>query len=429
MKFVDEATIQVKAGKGGNGCVSFRREKFVAKGGPDGGNGGDGGNVYARASNRLYSLYDFRLKRMYEAQNGQGGMGSQCDGHKGEDLIIELPSGTQLYERTGEGEQLFADISDPEKLVLLAAGGRGGKGNEHFKSSTMRAPRFAQKGEPGEERSFRLELKILADAGLLGLPYAGKSTFLSRVSAARPKIADYPFTTLTPNLGVLIDEYDPDQRMVIADIPGLIEGAHEGVGLGHDFLRHVERTKVLLHIVDVAGVDGRDPIEDFDKINNELAEYSERLARRKQLVVANKMDLPDAQENFERLKEYVEAKGYEICKASAATGEGLRELMFKAYDLLLQYEPEEDEEDLARFDEIDPDSYEIVEGNDTDWEVRGKNIERLVAMTNFDNDEALYRFQLIWKRLGIDEALKEKGVQEGESVRIRDMVFEYKDNN
>ena len=190
-----------------------------------------------------------------------------------------------------------------------------------------------------------------------------------------------------------------------------------------------ERTKVLLHIVDVAGVDGRDPIEDFDKINNELAEYSERLARRKQLVVANKMDLPDAQENFERLKEYVEAKGYEIFKASAATGEGLRELMFKAYDLLLQYEPEEDEEDLARFDEIDPDSYEIVEGNDTDWEVRGKNIERLVAMTNFDNDEALYRFQLIWKRLGIDEALKEKGVQEGESVRIRDMVFEYKDNN
>ena len=230
---------------------------------------------------------------------------------------------------------------------------------------------------------------------------------------------------LSPVLGVV--RLDEERSFVLADIPGLIEGAHEGVGLGHDFLRHVERTKVLLHIVDVAGVDGRDPIEDFDKINTELAEYSERLARRKQLVVANKMDLPEAQENFERLKEYVEAKGYEICKASAATGEGLRELMFKAYDMLLQYVPEEDEEDLARFDEIDPDSYEIVVGNDTDWEVRGKNIERLVAMTNFDNDEALYRFQLIWKRLGIDEALKERGVQEGQSVRIRDMVFDYKD--
>ena len=211
-------------------------------------------------------------------------------------------------------------------------------------------------------------------------------------------------------------------RKLQLTIPGLIEGAHEGIGLGHDFLRHVERTKVLLHVVDVAGVDGRDPIEDFDKINNELAEYSERLTRRKQIVVANKMDLPEGQENFERLKEYVEAKGYEIFKASAATGEGLRELMYKAYDLLQQYVPEEDEGDIERFDEIDPDSF-------ADWEVRGKNIERLVAMTNFDNDEALYRFQLIWKRLGIEEALKAKGVQEGESVRIRDMVFEYKENN
>lgn len=214
----------------------------------------------------------------------------------------------------------------------------------------------------------------------------------------------------------------------MADIPGLIEGASEGVGLGHDFLRHVERTKVLLHVIDVAGVDGRDPIEDFEKINYELKQYSERLSRRKQVVVANKMDLPDAEENYEKLKEYVEAKGLEIYKASAATGEGLRELMYKAYDMMVNYEPEADEEELARLEEIDPDSFEIVPGNDTDYEVRGKNIERLVAMTNFDNDEALYRFQLIWKRLGIDEALKEKGVQEGETVRIRDMVFEYKDN-
>ena len=330
MKFVDEATIQVKAGKGGNGCVSFRREKFVAKGGPDGGNGGDGGNVYARASNRLYSLYDFRLKRIYEAPNGQGGMGSQCDGHKGEDLIIELPSGTQLYERTGEGEQLFADISDPDKLVLLAAGGRGGKGNEHFKSSTMRAPRFAQKGEPGEERSFRLELKILADAGLLGLPNAGKSTFLSRVSAARPKIADYPFTTLTPNLGVLIDEYDPDQRMVIADIPGLIEGAHAGLGLGDRFLRHVERTRFLVHILSIEDVDmeAENPWEGFDLIN----EFDTELAMRRQIEVVNKIDLR-TEEELEAMKARAKADGRDILFVSAREEIGLEELVARMWKL------------------------------------------------------------------------------------------------
>ena len=267
----------------------------------------------------------------------------------------------------------------------------------------------------------------MADVGLVGYPSVGKSSIIAQVSAARPEIAAYHFTTLTPVLGVV--RIDEERSFVLADIPGLIEGAHEGVGLGHDFLRHVERTKVLLHIVDVAAVDGRDPVEDFDKINLELAKHSERLARRQQLVVANKMDLPDAQENFERLKAHVEAQGFEIVKASAATGEGLRELMYKAYDLLSKYVPEEDEQELSRFDEIDPDSYEIVEGQDTDYEVRGKNIERLVAMTNFDNDEALYRFQLIWKRLGIDEALKEKGVTEGQTVRIRDMIFEYKENN
>ncbi|MBR6679060.1 MAG: GTPase ObgE, partial [Phascolarctobacterium sp.] len=321
---------------------------------------------------------------------------------------------------------VMADLTEDGQEYIAAKGGRGGKGNACYVTSTNRAPTFAEKGEPGENRWLKLELKLLADVGLVGYPSVGKSSIIAQVSAARPEIAAYHFTTLSPVLGVV--RIDEERSFVLADIPGLIEGAHEGVGLGHDFLRHVERTKVLLHIVDVAGVDGRDPIEDFDKINNELAQYSERLARRKQLVVANKMDLPEAQENFGRLKEYVEAKGYEITKASAATGEGLRELMFQAYELLEAYVPEEDEQKLSRFDEIDPDSYEIVVGNDTDYEVRGKNIERLVAMTNFDNDEALYRFQLIWKRLGIDEALKEKGVQEGETVRIRDMVFEYKEN-
>ena len=423
--FIDRARIYVEAGDGGDGMSSFRREKFVEKGGPNGGNGGRGGDVVLVADKNLNTLIDFRYKRKYVAKRGGQGGTKNCTGMRADTVYVKVPMSTLVRDdATGA---VMADLVEDGQQYVAAKGGRGGKGNACYVTSTNRAPTFAEKGEPGENRWLKLELKLLADVGLVGYPSVGKSSIIAQVSAARPEIAAYHFTTLTPVLGVV--RLDEERSFVLADIPGLIEGAHEGVGLGHDFLRHVERTKVLLHIVDVAGVDGRDPIEDFDKINNELAEYSERLARRKQLVVANKMDLPDAQENFERLKEYVEAKGYEIFKASAATGEGLRELMFKAYDLLLQYEPEEDEEDLARFDEIDPDSYEIVEGNDTDWEVRGKNIERLVAMTNFDNDEALYRFQLIWKRLGIDEALKEKGVQEGESVRIRDMVFEYKDNN
>ena len=397
--FIDRARIYVEAGDGGDGMSSFRREKFVEKGGPNGGNGGRGGDVVLIADKNLNTLIDFRYKRKYVAKRGGQGGTKNCTGVRADTVFVKVPMGTLVRDdATGA---VMADLVEDGQTYVAAKGGRGGKGNACYVTSTNRAPTFAEKGEPGENRWLKLELKLLADVGLVGYPSVGKSSIMVRL--------------------------DEERSFVLADIPGLIEGAHEGVGLGHDFLRHVERTKVLLHIVDVAGVDGRDPIEDFDKINTELAEYSERLARRKQLVVANKMDLPEAQENFERLKEYVEAKGYEICKASAATGEGLRELMFKAYDLLLQYVPEEDEEDLARFDEIDPDSYEIVVGNDTDWEVRGKNIERLVAMTNFDNDEALYRFQLIWKRLGIDEALKERGVQEGQSVRIRDMVFDYKE--
>lgn len=422
--FIDRARIYVEAGNGGDGMSSFRREKFVEKGGPNGGNGGRGGDVILIADKNLNTLIDFRYKRKYVAKRGGQGGTKNCTGMRADDVYVKVPMGTLVRDDvTGA---VMADLTEDGQEYRAAKGGRGGKGNACYVTSTNRAPTFAEKGEPGENRWLKLELKLLADVGLVGYPSVGKSSIIAQVSAARPEIAAYHFTTLSPVLGVV--RIDEERSFVLADIPGLIEGAHEGVGLGHDFLRHVERTKVLLHIVDVAGVDGRDPIEDFDKINHELAQYSERLARRKQMVVANKMDLPEAQENFERLKEYVEAKGYEITKASAATGEGLRELMFKAYELLEAYVPEADEQDLARFDEIDPDSYEIVVGNDTDYEVRGKNIERLVAMTNFDNDEALYRFQLIWKRLGIDEALKEKGVQEGETVRIRDMVFEYKDN-
>lgn len=291
MRFVDEAKIRVKAGKGGRGCASFRREKYIPKGGPDGGDGGAGGSVYLRADRRLLSLYDFRLKKFYEAQNGQPGRGSQCDGKKGADLVLGLPVGTLVFAEGEDEERLIADLSEPDSLVLVARGGRGGKGNEHFKSSTMRAPRFCQPGEPGEEATLRLELKMLADAGLIGLPNAGKSTFISRVSAARPKIADYPFTTLTPNLGVMIDEVDPEKRMIIADIPGLIEGAHAGQGLGHRFLKHVERTRFLVHILSIEDLDESDPWAGFKLVNEELRKFDPELAARRQIEVVNKIDL------------------------------------------------------------------------------------------------------------------------------------------
>lgn len=341
MRFVDEATINVRAGKGGNGSVSFRREKFIPRGGPDGGNGGDGGSVFLRGTNRLLSLYDFRLQRNYEAKNGQGGMGSQCDGRKGEDLILELPTGTLVFEVTDEGEKLIADLSEPGEVALIAQGGRGGKGNEHFKSSTMRAPRFAQKGEPGEERKLRLELKILADAGLLGLPNAGKSTFISKVSAARPKIAAYPFTTLTPNLGVMIDEVDPEHRMVIADIPGLIEGAHEGQGLGHRFLKHVERTRFLVHILSIEDVNPEDPWTGFDLINEELIRFDEQLGEREQIQVINKIDLRTPEE-VEALRERARADGRRIFFISAKDGDGVEDVvqaMWKLRDSIAMHDP------------------------------------------------------------------------------------------
>lgn len=325
MRFVDEAHISVKAGKGGAGCVSFRREKFLPRGGPNGGDGGDGGSVIVKASPRLLSLYDFRLKRRYEAQNGQPGQGSQMYGRNGDDIVLELPLGTLVYAVTEEGERLAADLSQLNEEVIIAKGGRGGKGNEHFKSSTMQAPRFAQPGEPGEELALRLELKILADAGLLGLPNAGKSTFISKVSAARPKIAAYPFTTLKPNLGVMLDDEDYERRMVIADIPGLIEGAHAGLGLGHRFLKHVERTRFLVHILSVEDIDLADPWAGFRLINDELCLFEPELGQRVQLEVVNKIDLVDAV-FLEQLKDKAKADGRKVYFISALTGEGLEEL-------------------------------------------------------------------------------------------------------
>ena len=419
--FIDKARIYVEAGNGGDGMSSFRREKFVEKGGPNGGNGGRGGNVILRADNSLNTLIDFRYKRKFIAKRGDNGGVSNMTGHRGEDVIIKVPLGTVV--RDDETNIMIADLTEDGQEFVAAKGGRGGKGNACYATSTKRAPTFAEKGEPGTKGWLRLELKLLADVGLVGYPSVGKSSIISRVSAAKPEIAAYHFTTLTPVLGVV--RLSEEQSFVLADIPGLIEGAAEGVGLGHDFLRHIERTKVLLHVVDISGCEGRDPIEDFEKINHELEAYSARLARRKQLVVANKMDLPDSADNFVILKEYVEEKGYEIMPVSAATGEGLQELMWKAYEMARQYVAEPEEE-IGVVEEGDPDSFEIIRGaEDADFEVKGKNIERLVAMTNFDNAEALYRFQLIWKRLKIEEALLEAGIQEGQTVRILDMVFNY----
>lgn len=326
MRFVDEARIHVRAGKGGRGCLSFRREKFIPRGGPDGGDGGDGGSVILKADPRLFSLYDFRLKHSYEAPAGRPGEGSLRTGAKGEDLVLRLPTGTLIFASGAEGEELVADLSTADSSLLVARGGRGGHGNAFFKSSTLRAPRFAQPGEAGEERDLRLELKILADAGLIGLPNAGKSTLLSRISAARPRIAAYPFTTLTPNLGVMCDDEDPDRRMIIADIPGLIEGAAEGQGLGLRFLRHVERTRFLVHMLSVEDMADDDPWAGFDLVNEELQRFDASLAQRHQIAVVNKIDLIEP-ERLTRLRARAKADGRQIFFIAARDGRDMLPLV------------------------------------------------------------------------------------------------------
>lgn len=325
MRFVDEAEILVRSGKGGRGCVAFRREKFIPKGGPNGGDGGDGGDVIFKATRDLLTLYDFRLKRVYEAKNGQGGLGSQCNGKNGEHALIEVPVGTLVYQVGEEGEEtLLADLTESGQEIVLARGGRGGKGNMHFKSATMRAPRFAQPGEPGEEKRLRMELKIIADIGLIGLPNAGKSTLISAISGARPKIAPYPFTTLTPNLGVVFG--DEGRTLVIADIPGLIEGASEGAGLGHRFLKHVERTKALVHILSAEEIQEADPWAGFDLVDAELAAFDDELAQKPQLLVVNKIDLLTP-ERLEELRAKAKEDGRKVFFISALGGEGIERLV------------------------------------------------------------------------------------------------------
>ncbi len=420
--FIDRARIFVQSGKGGDGMSSFRHEKFVPKGGPNGGDGGQGGNVVLVADRNVNTLVDFRFRRLFKAKPGGKGEGSNKYGRNAEDLLITVPLGTIVKdEETG---QVMADLSRDGQRAIVAKGGRGGRGNWHFRTSANRTPTFAERGEPGEERWLRLELKVLADVGLLGYPSVGKSSILRKVSAAQPEVAAYHFTTLNPILGVV---NLPDHRsFVMADIPGLIDGASEGVGLGHDFLRHIERTKILIHVVDVSGIEGRDPIEDYEKINAELAKYSEKLARKRQVVAANKIDLLGDSDNLERLMDYMTAHGVEVYPICAMTGEGMDKLLERVWTMLEEYveKPDETTEEVVYKAQNKPD-FEVKRDDDGAFVITGARIENLVAMTNFDDDQSLRRFQRIWRYMELDKLLQEHGIQDGNTVRIYSMEFEY----
>ncbi|MBP2633145.1 MAG: obg 1 [Firmicutes bacterium] len=422
--FIDRARVMIKAGDGGNGMSSFRREKFVPRGGPSGGDGGRGANIVFVVDDNTNTLIDFRYKRKFVGANGDNGGTKNCYGQVAEDLRIKVPAGTVIRdEATGE---VLADLTEPGQEAILAYGGRGGRGNAKFVNSVNRAPTFAELGEPGGEKTLLLELKLLADVGLVGYPSVGKSSIISMVSAAKPEIAAYHFTTLTPVLGVV--SLGEGHSFVMADIPGLIEGAHEGVGLGHDFLRHVERTKIILHVIDVSGMEGRDPIEDYHRINKELRLYNERLAKRPQIIAANKMDIPEAKENYEKLKAFAEKEGIEIFPVSAATNEGLKEMVERVSQVLDEYveEPEAVEE-VKVYEAKSDDEVTIERDAAGDIVVKGKSLEKLVAMTNFENDEALRRFQYIWRIKGIEDKLKAYGVKEGDTIHIGEMEFDYKE--
>ncbi len=424
--FVDVAKIFVKAGDGGNGRISFRREKYVPNGGPDGGDGGDGGDVIFVADEELRTLMDFRYRRKHVAESGEQGGSNNCFGKSAEDLYIKVPVGTIL--RDSETGLAVGDLKAPGDTIRAARGGKGGKGNAQFATPTRQAPRFAHPGEKGEERWVELELKLIADVGLVGFPNVGKSTFLSIVTSAKPKIANYHFTTLVPNLGVV--DLGNGRSFVIADIPGLIEGAHSGVGLGHDFLRHVERTKVIIHILDVSGSEGRDPYEDFIKINEELKLYNERLSKKPQIVACNKMDIPAAQESFEGIKEKLEQQGYEVFSISAATKQGIEPLMNKVYNMLDQLkdveEPVEEISELLYHKNTDEKPYNIRKENGI-YIVEGRLVEQLLESVNLDDNDSIKYFQKVLRKRGIVDELRQMGVQDGDTVKMYDLEFEYFD--
>ena len=421
--FIDKVRISVKAGAGGNGAVAFHREKYVAAGGPDGGDGGNGGSIVLRVDDNLSTLMDFRYKRKYTAPNGENGQGKRCRGKNGENLIIKVPRGTVV--RDLETNEIIKDMSDSDDFVLCR-GGRGGWGNQHFATPTRQVPRFAKAGLPGEEHDVILELKLLADVGLVGFPNVGKSTLLSVTSNAHPKIANYHFTTLYPNLGVI---YVADGvSFVMADIPGIIEGAAEGAGLGHDFLRHIDRCRLLVHVVDVSGSEGRDPVADFDAINEELKQYSPELAERPQIVAANKADICEDPENLERLRAHVESKGYTLLEISAAAHQGTRELVGKVAEMLsvlppvTVYEPEY----VPKPPVIDTSApLDIQRADDGTWLVEGPWLQRLMGNVNFKDYESRMWFDKSLRESGLYQQLEEMGIQDGDTVSMYDFEFEY----
>lgn len=421
--FVDRVKIHVKGGNGGNGMVSFFRAKYITHGGPDGGDGGRGGDVIFVGDESMDTLMDFRYKRMFKAGNGQDGGKRNCFGKDGESVVIKVPVGTVIRE--AESGKIMADITKHGEEKILIHGGKGGKGNQHFATPTRQAPRYAEPGRVAKEYDVILELKLIADVGLIGFPNVGKSTLLSMVTNANPKIANYHFTTLAPNLGVVEGRYG--DSFVLADIPGLVEGASEGVGLGHAFLRHVERTKVFIHVVDAAGVEGDDPVENVRKINQELEAYNPELMKRPQVIAANKTDIPGSEENVERLKEAYEKEGFEVFPISAATNKGLDELLTKVAEILKNY-PEDIvfEEEYEEYDEVAVDQEPFtIEVEDEVYVVRGVGVEKMIGYTNIDTEKGFAFFQRYLKEKGIIEALEEKGIQEGDTVRIYDMEFEF----
>lgn len=428
--FVDQVKVYVKGGDGGNGMVAFRREKYVPNGGPAGGDGGKGANVVFEVNEGLRTLMDFRYQRHFKAPRGEHGMSKNQHGKNAKDMIVKVPPGTVVTDaETGE---VIADLTEHGQKAVIARGGRGGRGNTRFATPANPAPELSEHGEPGQERDVFLELKLLADAGLVGFPSVGKSTLLSVVSSARPKIAEYHFTTIVPNLGMV--ETEDGRSFVLADLPGLIEGAHSGVGLGHQFLRHIERTRVIVHVIDMAAVEGRDPFEDYLTINKELKEYNLRLTERPQIIVANKMDMPDAEENLKRFKERLE-EDFPIFPISALTRQGLRNLLFAVADKL-EETPEfplaHEEEDTGVHrvlykHEADQTEFVITRDPAGVFVVSGDAIEKLFKMTDFSRDESVRRFARQLRGMGVDDALREKGAKDGDTVKLLDYEFEFID--
>ncbi|MDP0484762.1 GTPase ObgE [Bacillus subtilis] len=427
--FVDQVKVYVKGGDGGNGMVAFRREKYVPKGGPAGGDGGKGGDVVFEVDEGLRTLMDFRYKKHFKAIRGEHGMSKNQHGRNADDMVIKVPPGTVVTD--DDTKQVIADLTEHGQRAVIARGGRGGRGNSRFATPANPAPQLSENGEPGKERYIVLELKVLADVGLVGFPSVGKSTLLSVVSSAKPKIADYHFTTLVPNLGMV--ETDDGRSFVMADLPGLIEGAHQGVGLGHQFLRHIERTRVIVHVIDMSGLEGRDPYDDYLMINQELSEYNLRLTERPQIIVANKMDMPEAAENLEAFKEKL-TDDYPVFPISAVTREGLRELLFEVANQL-ENTPEfplYDEEELTQNRvmytmENEEVPFNITRDPDGVFVLSGDSLERLFKMTDFSRDESVKRFARQMRGMGVDEALRERGAKDGDIIRLLEFEFEFID--